>query len=235
MRFLRLLGLVLLALPAGAFAQLIFTITGTAQSSALGYTVNDPITVVFTVNPTFSANSSSSFNSATNSWVEELTSEAQLYTAVTGTGLLGSFQRPTLDADAPYSTLIVDSAHNLELRASSDSGNIGLSSPSHASVYKIRAILSGVSAFSLISGYAQPIDYFATHQGTFTSLGGALEIYQELYPYDSAVFTPTSLTISVTAVPESAAHAIFAGLFALSAFIVVRRRRLWSASPASGR
>src|SRR5258708_7162157 len=87
-------------------AQLTITVTAhLIDGDQQGYDFNTLYTFIFTSGTTFgntNHNSHSLIGTAGRDWREELASDDQLWTSVTGTGLHGSFVRPT-GADDPFS------------------------------------------------------------------------------------------------------------------------------------
>src|SRR4051812_33323941 len=106
----------LAALSTGALcarAQLVFTATGTATSTAGGYTSGQSYTFVYTIGSSFANNADSTFTGQQKSWGEEFTTEEQLFTAITGSGVLGTFTRPVATSFDPASQLFVGSTNPL--------------------------------------------------------------------------------------------------------------------------
>lgn len=80
-------------LPASA--QIVFTVTATANANAVagGYTQGQSYTFIFTSAASFANTNDSQYTSVANSWNEEDTGDDQMWTAIGGTGLTGTFVR----------------------------------------------------------------------------------------------------------------------------------------------
>ena len=208
-------------------AQVTITVTGTANSDALGYTSGQSATFTFTTAGSFANNADSVFNAGINTWFEQTTAQDQLFTAITGTGLTGSFVRPTASSTAPLSYLRTGGGNGADVLSVSVSAEpqtwLGLNTPDSSHVTDIGFMITNMSLFSFTSTYTEPTTYFLGFVGTDASIGGALSIFSGAPFYGNVSFAPTSVTISVTAVPEPSTYAAVAGLGALG-LAVIRRR-----------
>jgi len=211
--------LALMALSTGALcarAQITFTTTGTAVGTAGGYTNGQTYTFVYTTG-SFANNASSSFNSSVDNWYEDTTGDDQLFTTLTGSGLLGIFTRPVTTFSDPFSQLFVSASNPLlKLQAAADSSNIGLTTL-NATPIKLAAVnvTGGVSFFNA-GGYDQPASYFSAsnnYLGSFPSATGLIYLQGAGFA-TIETFSITSLTIS--AIPEPATSAVMLGFGALA-------------------
>lgn len=229
-RFASLLGAAALLLGASlASAQTTFTFIGTATDSNLDYTVGQSVTFTLTTGPSFASNTFSSFNSTSNSWAEETTSNDQLFTALSGTGLSGSLVRPTASGGDPNSSLTTQTA-SLNFVLSADvSTNLGISQPA--------GLLRGFSAavgfagspdynpFTASGSYSQPDSYFIAYDGDYHDVSGTLQLFDPSNV--TAHFAISEVIIgSASAIPEpSTVAAILGGsAFTLAAWRKSRRR-----------
>ena len=220
------LAVVLLAGSAlVAPAQVTFNVTATADSTGFGYTAGQTVHFIFqTTTANISGNAGSGFNASQNYWVEDFTSSVQLFTSVSGTGLAGTFTRPTASSGDPFSVVAAypPGYSQLTLLASAETGgsSIGLTAGGYA-VTSLRAdLLDWGQTFTMPGVYTPLATYFASYAGTHAlNPGGYVEFFAAGSPVD---FTPTSITIS--AVPESSTYALVFGVIGLAAAQCLRRR-----------
>jgi len=214
---------------ASASAQVVFTVTATANSTALGYTMNDSYTFIYTSSSSFSLNSSSQLIAESNSWYEDATSHDQMWASLGGTGLSGSFVRPTSGSDDPYSTIFINSS-GLDLLAAADDTNIGATTLNGKAIAEFSTddLLGGtLPAFNLPGSFVDPFapsGYFSSYAGSYSGFSSGTFTIQTVS--DGYVqFTVTDLNITATAVPEPSTYAALAGLGALGVAMLRRRRR----------
>lgn len=232
--YLRVFGfLILFGLANIASAQITFTVTATANSSTEIYNSGSSYTFVFTLGNY--TNLSGAFTAARTSFQDENTAHDQLWSAVGGTGLQGSYVRPTGAAGDPYSILeaaIPPEATDrlLSLVAATDQDatqTIGVTTLQGTTLAKVSATIDDTALpnFSMVSGVS-PESYFSSYIGTYNGFTGSndtVELYNSA-SYDSILtFSVTSLTIS--AVPEPSTYAAAFG-FAVLAYAVWRRRKV---------
>jgi hypothetical protein len=219
-----LLALSVLAGTAQA-ASTSFSVTGTAQNTLYGYTNGQSYTFNWIVNSGFTNNGSSYFASGVdleNYWADENTNQAPVITAVSGDGLTGTYVRPTVGWDDPYSAIDVwfhYGVTNLTLSVANDAyQSIGLQANGTDIRWIEASDLYIGDIWSFPGSYTDPNVYFAAFTGTYTPTAGDIM----LIPVSGDVlhFTPTSLTISTIPEPSTAL------LTALGlAVLVIRRRR----------
>jgi hypothetical protein len=217
-----LLALGGLAGTAGA-APISFSVTGTAKTNLYGYVTGQSYTFNWIMNVDFTNNASSFFNSVDNYWSDELVSEAPIFTDVSGDGLTGSWQRPIVAEDDPYSVIEAGNdfgTHHFTLRADTDGAySIGLQANGTDVVGIEAAVLRIGNIFSCPGSYTDPTSYFAGLTGTYTPIFGLISLYT-VNP-EVLSFTPTSVTIS--AIPEPST-AFLTGLGLVALFFHRRRR-----------
>jgi len=216
-----------LAFACSARAQVVFTMTGTANQTKFGYTTNQSYTFVFTTGVSF-VTGTSLFTTSYNRWYEERTSDSQLWSSITGTGVTGDFVRPVAQSTDPYSFLrTTDSgaSDQLDLRVDAEGTadvNIGLRGPDNTTALGYVAAQLYPTNFAFPGTESQPTSYFSSYLGTYSLSSGSITVGRSADQYDVASFTPTSVTIA--AVPEPSTHAALAGLAALAGAIGLRLR-----------
>jgi hypothetical protein len=221
----------LLSAPCIASAYITFTFTGTATtgSYALGYTAGQSITIVYTLNDTFATTGNSSSYFTTDSiitWEDHsIANDTELFTDVSGTGLSGTWTRPSSSDDSPLSYISINTGNAMNLSASCNSGTTGLTANGRdiTSIMISETFLG--TAFDLGStSLPDPTVYFSSYLGTY---GVNTSAYSFNYISDGNYMCQlniTSMTIaSSAAVPEPAACASFFGLSVLGCAAFIRR------------
>jgi hypothetical protein len=218
--------LVLLALSGAALtarAQVTFTATAVASGTAGGYTNGQSYTFVYTLGGSFANNAQSTFTGTQKSWYEDTTAADQLFTTVTGSGLLGTFTRPVATFD-PFSQLFVGTTNPLfKLQAAVDNGFTGLTTLDATPItLALVNVTAGMNVFTGV-GYVEPSTYFSTngYSGFYPGLTGVVLLQGAGFATIES-FNITS--VSISAIPEPATYAPLLGLAALGS--VSRRRRL---------
>jgi hypothetical protein len=224
----RLVGAVaLFTLATPGLGQVVFTVTATANSSVYGYTAGQSYTFVFTAGSSFGPNGMSAFDSSQNFWLEETTTEDQLWSSVSGTGALGTYVRPTSTSDAPYSNLATYTGNRLVLLAGADIGTIGVTAPSGSALKRVEFDLTGLTGFAFPGTYSQPNSYFSVYNGSYTPSGSISGVVVVAGDFTSYGFTVSG--VSIGAVPEPATYAALAGVAVLGC--ALWRRRAYSFRP----
>ena len=217
-----------LILAVAARAQVTFTITGTANANtaAYGYNVGQAYTFVFTIPGNYSSpNSAFTANSSHIYADEDTTLDTNLFTSISGSGLAGTFVRPTDATTAPYSQVGTSNVTELQIYVGSDTGShIGLATLNVTSLEHIRVTTLNGPNFAFPGTYETPASYFQTYVGSYTTSTGGIYLGDSVNN-EPASFVMTNLTIAVTPVPEPATDAVWAGLIGLGVVQVVRRRR----------
>lgn len=222
----------LLAPALVARSQIVFTVTGTATSTSSGYISGQSYTFVFTTGLSFADTPSSYYYANRTLWSEETTGDGQLWAAISGTGVTGTLVRPMAVNTDPYSMIRVyktDSGSPYELMTRVDADtttNIGLKTPGGQSVSHVNASLAGgtLPAFAFNLSYSQPTAYFSAYLGNYVP-GTTYNMEVGLTGGGVVGFTATGVTIA--AVPEPAAFAVWAGLIVL---VLGGGRRWWRRS-----
>lgn len=231
---LRFLGpLVFLAAAPLVTAQVTFTITATANSSVQGYTLGNSYTFIFTstTGSDFSSTSNSSFDAGAHEYSEELTSDQQLWEAISGTGLGGSFVRPTGNASDPNSNVgsYGSGPQVFQLRAGTNrlsTLDIGMTTLTGGLVSKVQvdADEGTLPTFAYPGSYSSLESYYSGYGGVYGGFLAGDDIVR-LYDTSNAVFLSFDLiSLQISAVPEPATFAALLGLGALG-LVVLRRRR----------
>ncbi len=210
-----------------AFADLIqISITGTAESTTMGYTSGQSYTFNWVVNDGYTAGSGDDyFDSTDNYWASEQTSDPVLWASISGDGLVGTYSRPSGNPEDPYDSLESVNDDDIDifyLLASNDNNedtsNLGLT-VNGRDLLEISATDIDIGVNLDFPGtYSNPADYWATYAGTYTpEPGGSVLIYDKTWA--GIYFTATGITIQ--AIPEPATLT-FIGLFG-GGLIVFRR------------
>jgi hypothetical protein len=218
-------------------AQVTITITATANSTAEGYTATNPYTFVFTSGPSFANTTSSIFDATLQGYGEEVSStDDQLWSSISGTGLNGSYVRPANSIGDTSSQLhagqIDDPFYYLQIKAVAEVSDIGNTTLNDTAVNFILVYADGgtLPAFAFPEAYVDPIAYFASYNGTYTGFNTGPSYADQVFVYYShsaglVQFNITSITISATsAVPEPAICAALLGAGALGIVLGFRRR-----------
>lgn len=212
-----------LASPAYA-ANVTLTFTGTVHEELLDFEEDQPVSYSFVINDASFQHGEFS-NTEVNFFDETLSTDVDLWSSISGTGLTGAWARPSGNEDAPYSYLRYRSDGLLTLSASADSGTNGLSANGYdLYIIKFAVVLSGFSPVSLNST-DNACTYLSDYLGTYAvSSAFYLDNFMQESEYgESAYFDITSVTIS--SVPEPAECAAAAGLGVLALAVAARRRR----------
>lgn len=220
--------LLLLALILGGTvtlpAQIVFTIHATANSTALGYTAGQPLTFNVTLNAAPIASQAAQPGNYV-SWGEELVSQTQIFTNVAGTGVSGSWVRPTAVDGSPWSAIQVNSSGGLYIGVGSDFGSNGITVGGSTPTFWFYAVyptlpVGFLSAQNLVT---EANAVFAGLVGTYTS---SSTVFGQISAGSSVGLTVNDIVISggAAAVPEPATWGAALGAFALG--LAAWRRRV---------
>jgi hypothetical protein len=227
-RLILLLGL-LTFVGSTANAQLVFTVTATANATVEGYTSGNSYTFIFTTGssyPAISNLSGSYFQPTQNYWIEDVVGDNQLFLTVGGTALGGGFIRPTSSSNDPYSYIsnyTTGNGFNIAAR-NNGSYSVGLTTLNSTALGGVAGTLSsvGLNSASYPQSYIDMTTYFGAHLGSY-SASGTISVYSPVLS-NLASFTATNLTIA-SAVPEPSTYAAIFGGLALMGTVLVRRRQ----------
>jgi hypothetical protein len=207
--------------------QIVITVTGTAKTTAAGYTINNAYTFTFTSATSFVTNGDSSFGTTSNYWAEEDNTESQIWSSVSGGNLTGSYARPSGTNTSSF--LQVSDSPALSFGVGVDdlsNANIGLVTPNTTLLGTIIVTLTGgtLPTFTYPNSFSNPVSYFAGFNGTYNGFDSADVLTLKSTSNSSLVaFAVTSVTINAAAVPEPAANT--AALAAVALITVAFRRR----------
>jgi hypothetical protein len=218
----------------GASAQVVFSVTATANSTAQGYTSGQAYTFSFTSVGSYAV-PTSSYTIATDRFyvAEELTTDPQLWSSLSGSGLLGSFVRPVSTLNAPFSFIdwdnrtVLSNPHDLNLGAETDSTDtLGVTTLTGTAVRLFDVSLVGVTNYTLPTPptYVDPVAYSQGYAGTYAVGGGSQVSLADVNGTQLMSFAVSSLTIS--AVPEPATTVAVLGFAALALAWTRRRARV---------
>ena len=217
-------------------AQVTISVTATATTSGFGYTATNPYTFIFTTGATYANNPNSTFGPYNQDYREEdTTTDDQLWSSISGTGLGGAYVRPALNVEDPTSKLeaaIAGLTYFLQLFAVADSTVIGNTTKSGSAINGIYVIAdkANLPSFAFPESHVNPSTYFAAYYGTYTGFSSADSSNADVINLDfnnhgnSMQFNITSITIS--GIPEPSTYGALLGVAALGLAEVRRRRSL---------
>ncbi|MCF7689447.1 MAG: PEP-CTERM sorting domain-containing protein [Cephaloticoccus sp.] len=207
--------------PLAVMAQTVtVTFNGTADDATNGFAINDSVEFVIVINDSAPAGPivADAFN-----WAETISS-APLFTAISGSGITGTYIKPSnLDWFNYQSEIELYEPNGIYIHPFYAGGaDMGIDlNGNNAAAMTFSATLSGLD-YGNIGGDAPAISpYLSNYAGTYATT------WSDGYIQTSAAltnFTFTSVTIATTAVPEPSTYAALVGLLALG-FVGVRRRR----------
>jgi len=195
-----------------------FTLTGTANSTMYGYTSGQSYSFNWIVNSGFTNNPSSEFTASKNLWTDELVSEAPIFSALSGDGLTGSWVRPTVGEDDPWSLIQIFNASSINLTAGNDAGYSTGFNANGTAIREITGLAVIGNIFSFPASYTDPNVYFASRTGTYSPSSGNIQLVPVSGP--AVTFNATSFTISTIPEPSTA---LLTGLGLVA--LIFRRRR----------
>ncbi|MCF7689567.1 MAG: PEP-CTERM sorting domain-containing protein [Cephaloticoccus sp.] len=212
-----------LSLLAGtcAWAQVTITFNGTVNTvndtsgpTTLGYAVSDPITLTFVLNDAVTPNVTG-YN-----WYEDTLGDPLIFSAVSGTGVSGTFDRSTgVDANVQ---LQVTAPSQLSLQFLY-TAPVGLTVNSQSIVNITASATYDGLTFDTSGSAPTPTEYFSAYVGSYNAnwTSGSTGVYS--YNFGPSVYvTINSMTIS--SVPEPSTYAALAGMLVLG--LTCWRRRL---------
>lgn len=214
----------LFALPLLASAQIVFTVQATANSTALGYTAGQSATFTFTLRDFGATPAVGSAPGDRYFWTEETLTQPEIFSSVSGTGLAGTWSRPSASGGAPFSELTVYNDNSFKLYAGSDVPPTGLTvNGSGVRVVTFYATYTGLTFSGFTNTLPNPVTYLSNYLGTYSaSSTWNARVFDATF--QNADFTVNSITIA-SAVPEPATYAVLAGAAALGLALWRRRSR----------
>lgn len=207
-------GVILLAaimLIAGSYADPVqVSVTGTADTTKMGYTSGQSYTFTWVVNDGYSGSAYDFYSSSMNRWSVQETSDQMLWSSISGDGLSGVYSRPAGTSIAPYDILQA-TASALGLFAYNDdapNSSQGLSVDGIA-VTEIQAYDLDIPGLDYSdTAFVNPASWLAGYVGTHALSTGKIGVKDG--SGNQIAFTSTSATIE--AIPEPATLA-FVGIF----------------------
>jgi hypothetical protein len=195
----------LLVVTAISQAELVqVSLTGTAQTTEMGYTAGQSYTFNWTVNDSYTQTVNDQFPHNGNSWKVESLTEKPLWTSVSGDGLTGTYSQPS-GFNAPHESLEINFL-GLNILAGNDDpsgSSMGLmvDGIEVREFYASELDIPGLDYSN--TSYVDPAIWLADYAGVHNLSTGSLRILDE--PFNNIVFTPTSATIEVIPEPNSVA------------------------------
>ena len=216
----KLLTLTLLALGAVGFVQadsIRFTITGTADSTLLGYTAGESYSFSWEINEAYGGNPNDTFSpGAANQWMEKGSTDDILFSTIFGDGITGS-HTPS------------DTSESYILCMSGGADVVTFSTLAESNDY-IDLLANGnqvkeISAAFLFGGtypgsYVDPTSYFSDYTGSYGAVPSVVSIYD-----DSGKVEFSGGDLTVEAIPEPSVLALASifggGLLAVRRFLSI--------------
>lgn len=194
-----------------------FIVTGTANSSAFGYTEGEAYAFAFTFNEDYTGGTGDEFTSIMNEWDPYLSTDSQLFANFAGDGLTGEFvpkfpSGQTDDDRAEYSISVEKGGSDADefmiaLSTESISHRLGVSANGTELTHVELCVYSSALIDELnatATTYQDPNDFWSQYAGTY-ALESSDEFFMGQYidgtnewgdqNEDRITFTPTSLTI----------------------------------------
>ncbi len=214
------------ALASLARAQVTITFTGTAGSTALGYTSGQTYSFSLTTAASFPSTARSTFNGSTNDWFSAST-DPILITTASGSGLGGTY------AGGVAATELAAGGTNFVIDILVEGGGYGTPIGFTANGNPLKEIYvlitpQTVQPFSFATGgsYVDPVAYFKDYVGTYSFVGTTNNHFLQLFGASTnEIITLTSVQI----IPEPSTVAFALGAVALGGVAFWRRRRGFAA------
>lgn len=195
----------------------VFSITATANSNALGYAQGQSYEFNWLVNDAYTQNPNDVFLSSLTLWSETVTTSSMVFSDIYGDGLTGAYVQPSLEYGSPDSSIAMygGAPDFFQLMANAQSGSMGIQVNGN-DLLKFRALGIEIGDLSFPASYTDPSTFWSGYTGTYTPSGGSVLIGTS---EGDAYFTATG--VSIKAIPEPSTIA-FLGLFG-SGLLIVRR------------
>lgn len=247
-------GLILAVSGVAQAEPVTISVTGTAETTALGYTAGESYTFTWAVADNYTGGNYDQFRpdgvyegvDGRNNWSTMDAADNDLFAAISGDGLTGNWSRPTSAGETPVSYIGVsenaygDTGYSFSLGANESyyATDIGLSADGTALLGISASVwLADSAGFSYVStgwdevdgwGWAAPDSYFADHTGVYSALlsgdGAGDNKIELVYGWDSQTYTATSLVFEPTQVSVVPEPATIA-LLGLGGLMLRRRKR----------
>lgn len=197
---------------SGVFALPVsVSVTGTADTTAMGYTQGESYTFTWIVNDGYTGSDGFGdggdiFSSTENRWFSTSINDPWLWSSVSGDGLAGTYTKPSDNDQAPFEQLKINSDGLLCWAATkSVSITMGLFVDG-AEVWNIVAYDLKIPGLDYMdTSFVNPTAFLENYLGTYSSAGGG--IYLDNGHAQNIEFTVSSVTIGV--VPEPSTILLF--------------------------
>lgn len=233
-------GAIMLGLGSESRAENVrITVSGTVATAdpGMGYTVGQPVSFFWEIND-FAPATPSGHAAAGSSyyWEDERQADPQLFAAVGGTGITGTYKRPP--AAAPLDSILAKSSGELRVWMETDGfsavNNHGIALAANPNLLidvlgfgPLFPSAVGFSGFTITGTLPDPATFFADYAGSYGVQSFLNFFLDARNPADlvrlRASFTPTSMTIAPVPEPSSI-WLLAAGGLGGAAWVAARRR-----------
>lgn len=212
-----LASLVIACVSQAALGSIIFTIDGTAQSNALGFTTGQTVRFTMQLDELGSAFPNGEAGAGRMYWEDELSAHPNMWSNIVVTGQTGSYQKPT--GDDAYNFIEVTPGA-IYLWASTTGTNLGFSLGGQPVKEVQTYVVPSGANFPMLGTLPDPNVYFASLVGVYTSFSEGGSTYLASATENLGI-NVTSFTIAQ--VPEPSVHA---GLAAFAGLMLVMSRHV---------
>jgi hypothetical protein len=151
-----------------------FTITGTANSTAHGYSAGESYTFTFRVNHNYTGGDGDSFLTSSSEWKQSSTNDPNIFLSITGDSLTGTYS-PVFEPNGQshYALSVVEEDGNQELWFSADTSasgfDIGLQTPDGSQIgdFAVEIVLENFSV-PYSEQFVNPTEFWSTYAGSYT-------------------------------------------------------------------